>query len=201
MQKRLFLLIVILMGTFLFYLSCEEKGVDKVTAGELIKKGWLKFEADNLAGARSDFSAALSISTNATDSSGAFLGLGWAQLRDNQAGLAENSFVEYLYLSPGSDDGRAGLAFAYWAQKKFQSAIDTANAVLSSNSTWSFGHDPSIDHLDLRLLLAQSYYQLANFSTSLEIVQQYFDQSFNVDVNTPGGKTDLAEKIWSLWTG
>ncbi|KPK76757.1 MAG: hypothetical protein AMJ89_03620 [candidate division Zixibacteria bacterium SM23_73] len=201
MQKRLFLLIVILTGTFLFYLSCEEKGVDKVTAGELIKKGWLKFEAGNFADARSDLSAALSISTNATDSSGAFLGLGWAQLRGNQAGLAKNSFVEYLYLSPGSDDGRAGLAFAYWGQEKFQSAIDTANAALSSNSTWSFGHDPSINHLDLRLLLAQSYYELANFSRSLEIVQQYFDQSFNVDVNTPEGKTNLAEKIWILWTG
>ena len=205
MQKRLFLLIVFLTGTLLFCLSCEEKGVDRVTASELIDKGWLKFKAGNLAGAGSDFSAALSISTNATDSSGAFLGLGWAQLRQSQAGLAENSFVEYLFLTPGSNDelndGRAGLASAYWAQGKFQSAIDTANVVLSSNSTWSFGHDPSINHLDLRLLLAQSYYELANFSTSLEIVQQYFDQGFNVDVSTPKGKTDLAEKIWSLWTG
>lgn len=202
MRKRLFLLMVILTGTLLFYFSCEDdKGVTPPTPGELIQKGWLKFEAGNFAGAGSDFSAALSISTNASDSSGAFLGLGWAQLRQNQAGLAENSFVEYLFLTPGSDDGRAGLAFAYWAQRKFQSAIDTANVVLSSNSTWSFGHDPSINHLDLRLLLAQSYYELANFSTSLEIVQQYFDQGFNVDVSTPKGKTDLAEKIWSLWTG
>lgn len=198
MRKKSFLLMVILMGTLLFYFSCEEKGVETITASELIEKGWLKFEAGKLAGAGADFSAAISISTNAGDSSGAYLGLSWAQLRQNQAGLAENSFVEYLFLTPGSDDGRVGLAFAYLAQGKFQNAIDTANVVLSSNSTWSFGHDPSIDHLDLRLLLAQSYYELADFETSLEIVQ-YFEPGFNVDPNIPEGRESLADMIESLW--
>lgn len=201
MQKRLFLLMVILMGTLLFYFSCEDKGVEKPTAAELIKQGWLKFEAGNFTGARSDFSAALSISTNSGDSSGAFLGLGWAELRQDHGGLAENRLVEYLYLSPGTNDGRAGLAFAYWAQRKFQRAIDTANVVLSSDPSWTFDHDNSINYLDLHLLLAQCYYELANFATSLQIVQQYFDPDFTVDVNTYDGKAELADKIQSLWTG
>ncbi len=195
MQKRLFLLMVILMGTLLFYFSCEEKGVEKITAGELIKKGWLKFEAGNLAGAGSDFSAAISISTNAGDSSGAFLGLGWAQLRQSQAGLAENSFVEYLYLSPGSDDGRAGLAFAYPATNKFREAIDTANVVLSSDPSWVFSHDSSIDSTDLHLVLAQCYYCIAIFDSSLMQVINYYDQSFWQDVSTPAGKDTLGMKI------
>jgi tetratricopeptide (TPR) repeat protein len=195
MQKRLFLLIVILMGTFLFYLSCEEKGVDKVTPGELIKKGWLKFEADNFAGARSDFSAALSISTIAGDSSGALLGLGWARLRQSQAGLAENSFVEYLYLSPGSNDGRAGLAFAYPATNKFREAIDTANVVLSSDPSWVFNHDNSVNADDLHLVLAQCYYCIAIFDSSLMQVTNYYDQSFWQDVSTPAGKDTLGMKI------
>ena len=168
MQKRWFLLIVLLTGTLLFYLSCEEKGVERVTASELIEKGWQK------------------------------------QLRLIQAGLAEKSLVEHLQLSPLSDDGRAGLAFACLAQvvqEKFQSAIDAADAVLSSDSSWTFGHDSSIDHLDLRLLQAQSYYALANYSMSLEIVQHYFDPNFNVNTDTPEGKTELAGKIESLWTG
>jgi tetratricopeptide (TPR) repeat protein len=200
MQKRLVLLMVILMGALLFYLSCEEKGVEKVTASELISKGWLKFEGGDLSGAGSDFSAALSISTIPGDSGGAYLGLGWAELRQSHGGLAENNLVKYLLLAPGDNDGRAGLAFAYLAQEKFQSAIDTANAVLSSSSTWSFSHDPSINHLDLRLLLAQSYYELADFEASLGIVQ-YFDPDFNVDPNTHEGRIALAEKIDSLWTG
>jgi tetratricopeptide (TPR) repeat protein len=200
MQKRLVLLMVILMGTLLFYLSCEEKGVERLTTSELISKGWLKFEGGDLSGAGSDFSAALSISTIPGDSGGAYLGLGWAELRQSHGGLAENSLVKYLLLTPGDNDGRAGLAFAYLAQEKFQSAIDTANAVLSSDPAWSFGHDKSINHLDLRLLLAQSYYELADFEASLAIVQ-YFDPDFNVDPSTHEGRIALAEKIDSLWTG
>jgi tetratricopeptide (TPR) repeat protein len=201
MKKRWFIPIVLLTVALLFWLSCEEKGVERVTASELIEKGWQKFEAGNFPGAGSDFTAALSISTNATDSSGGLLGLGWTQLRQIQAGLAEGSFVEYLRFSPGRSDGRAGLAFAYRAQGKFQSAIDTANAVLSSDASWAFGHDGSINHLDLGLLLAQSYYSLADYSASLDVVQQYFDSGFNVDTDTAEGRIELADKIESLWTG
>ena len=201
MQKRWFLLMVLLTGTLLFYLSCEEKGVERVTASELIEKGWQKFEAGSFAGAGSDFKAALSISPNASDSGGAFLGLGWAQLRDDQAGLAENNLVEYLSLSPGSNDGRAGLAFACLGQDEFQGAIDAAEAVLSADPSWTFGHDGSVDYLDLRLLLAQSYYELANYDESLKIVQQYFDSNYSVDPDTPEGRDDLARKIESLYTG
>jgi tetratricopeptide (TPR) repeat protein len=201
MQKRWVLLIVLLTGTLLFCLSCEDKGVERVTASELIAKGWQKFESGAFAGARSDFSAALRISASASDSSGGFLGLGWAQLRQNQAGVAENNLIEYLNLSPGSNDGRAGLALAFLAQEKFESAIDTADAALSSDSSWTFGHDSSVDYLDLRLLMAQGYYALANYSESLKIIQGYFDSSFIVNIDTPEGRIDLAEKIESLWTG
>jgi len=196
MQKKLFLLIVILAGTLLFYSSCEKKGVKKITASELVQQGWPKFEARNFAGAESDFSAALSISTNATDSSGAFLGLGWTQLRLNYGGLAENSLVKYLSLAPGDSDGRAGLAFAYSTTNKFREAIDTANVVLLSNPTWAFSHDNGINSADLHLLLAQCYYYIAIFDSSLMQVRQYYDNdtSFWQDVSTPAGKDTL-----SMW--
>jgi len=195
MQKRLFLLIVILMGTLILYSSCEKKGGGKITPGELIQQGWAKFEAKNFAGAGSDFSAALSISTNSNDSSGALLGLGWSQLRQNAGGLAENSLVKYLLLTPGESDGRAGLAFSYPTTDKFREAIDTANVVLSSNPTWAFSHDDNIDSTDLHLLLAQCYYDIAIFDSSLTQVREYYDPNFWVDVNTPAGKIALGEKI------
>lgn len=207
MQKRLFLLIVILTGTLLFYFSCEEKGVEKVTAGKLIQQGWAKFEAKNFAGAGSDFSAALSISTNPTDSSGAFLGLGWAELRQSYGGLAENSLVKYLSLisrvnDPKLNDARAGLAFAYSTYSttdKFRKAIDTANVVLSSNPTWAFNHDNSIDSTDLHLLLAQCYYGIAIFDSSLIQVIKYYDPNFWQDVSTPAGKYTLGQKIYEWY--
>ena len=63
MQKRSFLLIVVLVGTLLFCLGCEDKGVEKITAGELIQKGWLKFEAGNLVGAGSEDSSSPHLQT------------------------------------------------------------------------------------------------------------------------------------------
>lgn len=208
MRKRLFLLLVVLMGTLLFYFSCEKEPVKPPTARELINKGWQKFQAGNLLGAGSDFTAAISISTTKADSSDAYLGLGWAQLRQNQGGLAENSLVKYLSSGPGLpelNDGKAGLAFAYstyFTTDKLRKAIDTANVVLSSNASWSFGRDNSINHLDLRLLLAQCYYDLGDYSASLEIVRSgYFDPNFNANISTPEGRIALADKIHSLWTG
>jgi tetratricopeptide (TPR) repeat protein len=195
MQKRLFLVIVILTGTLLFYFSCEKKGVEKVTARKLIEQGWGKFEAGNFAGAGSDFSAALSIATIKIDSSDAFLGLGWAQLRQNQGGLAENSLVKHLSFAPGNNEGRAGLAFAYPTTDKFREAIDTANVILSSNPTWIFSHDASLDSVDLHLLLAQCYYLIAIFDSSLIQVREHYDHNFWVDVNTSEGKIALGEKI------
>ena len=205
MQKRLFLLIVVLMGTLLFYFSCEEKGVEKITAGELIEKGWAKFEAGNSAGAGSDFSAALSIATITHDSSEALLGLGWAELRQSQVGLAENSFVKYLLLAPGVNDGRAGLAFAYAASVtgKFREAIDTANVVLASDSTWKFGHDNSINYIYLHLQLAQCYYLIADFSSSLDQVKGYlvptYDPGWDVDTTQDNWWDLLGKEIEFLW--
>jgi len=199
MQKRLFLLIVILTGTLLFCLSCEKKGVKpRLTARELINQGWQKFGAGNFAGAGSDFSAALSIATIKDDSSDAFLGLGWAELRQSYGGLAENSLVKYLSLTPGSNDGRAGLSFAYHTYSttdKFRKAIDTANVVLSSNPTWAFSHDASIDSTDLHLVLAQCYYLIAIFDSSLMQVIKYYDPNFWQDVSTQEGKDTLGIKI------
>lgn len=204
MQKRLFLLIVILMGTLLFYFSCEEdKGVEPPTPGELIEKGWLKFEAGKFADAESDFSAALSISTNASDSSRGLLGLGWAELRQSHGGLAENSFVKYLLLAPGVNDGRAGLASAYGTQSKFRPAIDTANVVLASDSTWKFGHDNSINYIYLHLQLAQWYYLSADFSSSLDQVTGYlvptYDPGWDVDTTQDNWWDLLGKEIEFLW--
>jgi tetratricopeptide (TPR) repeat protein len=195
MQKRLFLLMVILTGTLLFYFSCEKKGVEEVTPRKLINQGWGKFEAGNFAGAGSDFSAALSIATIKIDSSDAFLGLGWAELKQNHGGLAENNLVKYLSFAPGDSDGRAGLAFAYSTTNKFRQAIDTANVVLSSNPTWVFHHEASINSVDLHLLLAQCYYNIANFDSSLIQVRNYYDPNFWQDVSTPAGKDTLGMKI------
>ncbi|KPL01083.1 MAG: hypothetical protein AMJ91_01665 [candidate division Zixibacteria bacterium SM23_73_3] len=200
MKKRWFLLITVLFSSLLFVYGCGDDGVVEPTAEKLIEQGWAKFKAGNSSGASADFNAALGLDAEANE---AYLGLGWAELRQNHAGLAENAFVTYLSKTSNSeDDAKAGLALAYHAQKKFEDAINLAEDVLSADPSWSFSpHDAEINYLDLALVLAESYYGIANFSQSLLVVQQYFDPNFVVDPNTPEGKKQLADKLEGLYTG
>lgn len=200
MKKRWFLLIAILFSSLLLVNGCgdDDGGVDQ-NVEELIKQGWAKFEAGNDADASADFNAAIGLSA---DTNEAYLGLGWAELRQSHAGLAENAFVTYLAKVGDSNDAKAGLALAYHAQNKFEDAIHMAEDVLSSDPPWIFSRDSRIDYLDLALVLADSYYQTAKFSQSLSAVQEYFNlPDFDPDIETPEGQAELAEKIEELYTG
>jgi tetratricopeptide (TPR) repeat protein len=200
MKKRCLLLIAALFSSLLLVYGCGEDENGGITPEELIKQGWAKFEAGNYGDASADFNAAIGLSA---DTNEAYLGLGWAELRQSHAGLAENAFVTYLAKASDSNDAKAGLALAYHALDKFEDAIDMANEVLSANPSWSLSlHDISINHLDLALVLADSYYETGDFSQSLQIVQDYFDlPSFEPDIETPEGRAELAEKIKDLYTG
>jgi len=199
MKKRCFILIAVLLSSLLLVYGCGKDKVTPPTAQELIDQGWAKFDAGDDAGASADFKAALGLDAEANE---AYLGLGWAELRQSHAGLAETAFDTYLSKVSDSNDAKAGLALAYHAQDKFEDAIDMAEEVLSSDPSWSFSpHAPGINHLDLALVLADSYYETARFDQSLTVVQQYFDPNFDVDPNTPEGKKQLADKLESLYTG
>ena len=205
MKKRCFLLFVALISSLLLVYGCGDNdgGVDQ-TPEELIRQGWAKFDAGNDAGASADFKAAIGLSA---DTNEAYLGLGWAELRQSHAGLAENAFETYLAKFSDSNDAKAGLALAYHAQDKFEDAtdkdaIDMAEEVLSSEPSWNFSpHDPNIDYRDIALVLAESYYETADFSQSLTVVQQYFDGTFNPDLGTDEGRAQLAQKLRDLYTG
>ena len=201
MNKRPFLFTLVLVFSLFVIYGCGKNG-DGVgpTAEELIDQGWTKFKAGNFSGAGEDFNAALGLDTSAHE---AYLGLGWAELRQSHGGLSENAFL--IYLSKTSDSeyqARGGLALAYLAQAKFQDAITTANVVLSAVSAWAFSPDTNINHLDLKLAVVQSYYGIGDYAQCLEAIQTYFDSAFNPgDVNTDQGREALAEKIESLYTG
>jgi tetratricopeptide (TPR) repeat protein len=201
MKKRHISLIVMLFAFLLLVYGCGGKsGPTTVTPEELTKQGWAKLDAGNFSGASGDFNAALGLDANYYD---AYLGLGWAELRQSHGGLAENAFVIYVdSTSDGNYQGRGGLALAYLADGEFENAITTAGVVLSAAPTWSFNHDGNINYLDLELAIVQSYYELAEYQQSLDAIHTYFDASFNPgDVNTDQGRGALAEKIESLYTG
>ena len=192
-MKKLFLpLLMISFFTLAIFCGCgKDKGPTKLTASELIDQGWIKFEAGNFSGASGDFSAAIALDSTATSYTG-LLGLGWAELRQSHGGLAEIAFLKYLSKVSVSNDAKAGLALAYLADTKFEDAIASANAVLLSNSGWTFSHASSINHLDLKLVIVQSFYETADYEQSLEAIKLYFDSAFN-----PGeiGRASCRERV------
>ena len=195
-----FISLMICFASFLLLQGCGKETVEPPTASELIDQGWDKFATGGFSGASGDFNAALGLDAAAYE---AYLGLGWAELRQNHGGLAENAFVIYVDSTSDSEyQARGGLALAYLAQAKFQDAITTANVVLSAVPAWTFSNDGNINHLDLKLALVQSYYEIGDYTQCLDAIQTYFDSAFNPgDVNTDQGREALAEKIESLYTG
>ncbi len=199
MTKRTLLLAAMLFCMLALLSGCddEDNGV-VVTAEQLTNEGWNKFEAGDYGGAASSFEAAVALDTSYHP---AYLGLGWAHLKQRNAGLAEEALKTYSLKVSGSDDAIAGLALACHAQDKLKDAIDYATQLLSSDPTWSFSHDVSSNYLDVALVLAHSYYETGDFQSSLDVVNQYFDPGFSVDPNTDQGRADLAVKLDSLYTG
>ena len=202
MKGRNVLLIAALCSLLLLAYSCgdDDDGIDQ-SAEKLIEQGWAKFGAGDNAGASGDFNAALGLDPQANDYE-AYFGLGWAELKQGKAGLAEDAFVTFLSKTSSlEDDAKAGLALAYDAQVKFDDVIDAAEEVLASDPTWSFSRDSGINYLDVALVLAYGYYMTADFAESLQVVQDYFDPGFSVDTSTPEGRQQLADKVHSLYTG
>jgi tetratricopeptide (TPR) repeat protein len=204
MTKRFLLLLPILACSILLLCGCgdgDDKGT-KITAEQLTNQGWTKFTAGDYTGANSDFKAANGLDPNYAP---AYLGLGWTELRKSSAGLAESAFNTYLLKSSDSEGiiaASAGLILAYHAQDKFQDAIDQADDFLSSNPSWSFSpRDASMDYMDIALIMAQSYYEIGEFQSSLDVVRQYFDAGFSPDLTTDEGRKQLADKLESLYTG
>jgi tetratricopeptide (TPR) repeat protein len=197
MKRKWIIWMVVLFSSLLLIYGCGKDEKPPQTAQDLINQGWTKFDAGNYTGASADFNAAIGMSADTND---AYLGLGWAELRQDKAGLAEKAFVTYVAKVSDSDDAKAGLALACDAQDKFKDAIDNAEDLLSSNPTWSFSHDSGINYLDVALVLAYVYYYgEADFSQSLTVVKQYFDPNFNPDLGKYEGRVELAEKIYSLF--
>lgn len=198
MARKVFLLLVVFI-TLLLVVGCgEENGPTEVTAQQLTDQGWTKFAAGDYSGASADFEAAIGLDSTY---SLAYFRLGWSRLYESSAGLAQEAFKKYVSQTSGSNDTWAGLALACHAQDEFEDAIDNATQLLSSDPSWSFSADPSTNYLDVALVLAHSFYVTAQFQSCLDVVNQYFDPNFSVSLDTDQGRSDLATKLNSLYTG
>jgi tetratricopeptide (TPR) repeat protein len=105
---------------------------------------------------------------------------------------------------------KAGLCFAYNAKGDDSLAIVWCENLLADLEqlavpTWSFSHDTTLNHLDVRLTLATSYFISGDFPQSLAQVQSIVSAltpgaTFTPDITTIAGRRELADEIEFLRT-
>ena len=194
MKLKYFFIYLMLIILFMSCGSDSGNTPEQSSAEELTTSGWLSFEAGEYQVALQKFEDAIQIDNNYID---AYNGAGWSQGRLLNLNEAISNFLHCRDLDSLFTDASAGLAFVYNAQKNYQSAISHANKTLSQNSQWDFKHDSQLDFKDIHLLLAECYFAILDFESSLAQVQ-ILNPDFNADLFTFEGRSALAAEIERL---
>lgn len=130
-----------------------------------------------------------------TEGSVARVGAGWCNIRLNDYATANTYFS--LSADDSLTDGYAGWAFTSWAGNNLQGALEKADFVLRKNVNYTLSLDSRITADHLIWIQASSYYQLANYASSVERIK-LLDTSFNPDLNASNIDQLIAEKLQSL---
>ncbi len=180
----------------LLFASCSSNsgGPSTKTPQQLINEGWQAYAAKNYASALASFTQALQQNASLPD---AHNGAGWSNGKLNNMADAGAQFNAGLALDTSNLQIKAGLAFVLNAQKNYSSSIGRAGEVLQADSNWVFGRDLSVTATDLHLLLAEDYFAMADFASSLAEVQK-LEPGFIVNVGSVIGRLALADEIERL---
>lgn len=139
------------------------------TAAQWTARGWTLFEAADYGGAQAAFEHAHSRDSLFAD---AWSGSGWAHLRGGEREAARLDFERCLSLDASHGDGGAGLAVALSALGEKDACADLCLSLLDTfGDSYEFEHDTTVNSVDLRILLAESYVHLLELELALEQVQ------------------------------
>ncbi len=169
------------IGSALFISGCSsDKGTDPGEDGtdpiaiEKIAEGWAAITQKNYSAAGTAFSDALNrIRANeevdAPYRAEALTGRGWsrAMLREYISARTDytNAVSVQQIRQPVRRDAQAGLTFVHHALKDYQNAITFGDEVFSGGSlTYQFQYDSRINTQRVRLVIAQSAFNLGNFT-------------------------------------
>ena len=107
----------------------------------------------------------------------------------------------------------AGLTFAYQANGNNKETVKFGTALIDSTKSnsldtpfrsWEFSHDPKINHLDIRVALASSYFALGKFDSThvhLKVVINELnvsDITLITEYSTLAGRQEVAKQIKTL---
>lgn len=192
------LLAVILIGACTK--NAQKNSLVNMSSTDLYQKGWQYYSENDFANAEEYFTE---LTTRPNDKLEGYLGLGWTYLRENKILNAQNELNKFfnedsldtiLPTDSSYADGKAGQCFVYSCLNDHTNVISTSTNLTGS---WKFRFDEELNYRDIVLLKAISYFALAQYSQSLEMVK-ILDPSFEVDLTFNEGKILLAQKIEDL---
>jgi hypothetical protein len=176
------LVAVPLIGLLVFISSCgdDEGAGPGMTAGDHNAAGWSSYAGEDYASARASFEQALGIDIGLTE---ARLGLAWCKAHEGEYSAAFSDFDVVREAEQYVADAFAGSAATALGASQDPLAIAHAESTLARSPAYEFGRRPSYNWRDLRLILAQGNYSLA----------QYGDAQAQVDILDPDNGLDPAD--------
>lgn len=195
-MKKYFVYLIMISAFLFAYAGCQgtndPEPVDQYA--QKITNAWAAFSQGNFTTATNLFLEAKSSDSSKTD---AYLGLAWCYLKLDSVNSSLEKFSTASTMGVSTADLHAGFAFVLNASKQYQLSNSHAENALILSPNWVFPYQTSINKYDLQLLEAQNFYQLGNFTNSLNYVKM-LNVSFSADVSTAAGRSALADEIERL---
>ncbi len=163
-------------------------------ANKLVSEGWSEYGAGNYEDAIARYEEALAEDASSSE---AHNGIGWCKARLGETRDAIESFKEAVGKDPGNADAHAGLAGVYFADGDYERAIASAQSVLSQSPEYSSHHD-DIRTADIRVLLAECYYNVGDYNAARAQIDLLGGSGRTLDPSSPTYLADLLSVIEEL---
>lgn len=137
-------------------------GEPQVTAEQLTREGWERFEQQDFRGGLGKFGEAVAKDASYGE---AYSGIGWCCIKIDSLAGGITALSQAISRGVAGADPRAGKAVIYrdLAPVDFGLAIAWADSALRVSLRYVFPHDTTLGWRDLRLILAQSYFGLRRY--------------------------------------
>lgn len=128
----------------------------------------------------------------------AYMGLGFSQMRNDDAFSAYQTLQDGLNISPDNIDIQAGLSLLEYATRQnYQAAITYARSVLAAAPDYIFSYDTSLDKNDLLVNIALSQYLLQQWEDCIATIRD-LDPAYNLDTSQNEFRTKIFQKLEEL---
>jgi hypothetical protein len=176
--RRLARVVVITCAVFLAGCGGDGGGGPKVrTYDQIIAGGWAAFGRSDYYTALAEFKTAVPMDTTRAEG---YDGAGWSYALLDSLTQSRGSLILSLERDPTLADALVCLAAVYRDLPDLAAAVASAQQALALDPEFVFEHRTSYDWRDVRLILAECYYAMADYESAYLQVRE-LDAEFELD--------------------